>query len=281
MICKNCQRTKKNTKTLPSIEIKLFFILVYFKQHPLQEFQAMVFEMSQAKVSQWVKVLSPILEEALRELGCLACRDGSVLKEFTANMPDIKIINHDVVEQTTPRSTDDQAQEASYSGKKKAHTYKNKVDCLDNQYVIFLSSTYLGAVHDKKIADEENCQYPLGIRLRQDAGFQGYEPENATIVMPFKKPKNGSLSGMQKWFNQYVSQRRIVVEHAIRGIKRCRIIQHACRLKGYFTRDRIMNICTAIHNLRVKSPLRLYQSEFKFQLPSHTHARAHAVGNNS
>lgn len=139
----------------------------------------------------------------------------------------------------------------------------------------------MGAVHDKKIADEENCSYPDDIRLRQDCGFQGYEPENIMIVMPFKKPKNKSLNNMQKWFNQYVSQRRIVIEHAIRGIKRCRIVQHACRLKGYWVRDQIINICTALHNLRVRSPLRAYNSNRKFQLPSRAYACAHAVGNNS
>lgn len=85
--------------------------------------------------------------------------------------------------------------------------------------------------------------------------------------MPFKKPRNGELTEIQKWFNQFVSQRRIVVEHAIRGIKRCRIVQHACRLKGYWIRDQIMNICTALHNLRVRSPLREYEHKLKFQIP--------------
>lgn len=112
------------------------------------------------------------------------------------------------------------------------------------------------------------------MRLRQDCGFQGYEPKGINIVMPFKKPRNGTLTQMQKWFNQYVGQRRIVVEHAIRGIKRFHIVQQACRLKGYWIRDRIMNICTAIHNLRVCSPLRGYACNHKFQLSC---ARAHVL----
>lgn len=129
-----------------------------------------------------------------------------------------------------------------------------------------MSSTYLGTVHDKKIADLEDCQYPANTYLRQDSGFQGYAPDNTHIMMPFKKPRNGSLSGMQNWYNQYVGQRRIVVEHAIRGVKRFRIIQQACRLTGFWVRDQIMNICTAIHNLRVQSPMRAYKSNKKFQL---------------
>ena len=112
---------KKDTVTLPSVEDKLFFQLVYLKQHPTQEFQAMVFDLSQGKVSQWVKVLSPILEKVLTQLGCIPCRDGSVLKEFARRqMPNVKFITQDVVEQTIPRPIDDQAQEAQYSGKKKA-----------------------------------------------------------------------------------------------------------------------------------------------------------------
>lgn len=257
---------EKDTPSLPRVGDKLFFILSYYKQHPLQEFQAATFHICQAKVSHWVKLLTPMVEQSLQQLGCLPCRDGEVLNQFLGDFDTSQAISHDVVEQTMPRPTDDEAQQEMYSGKKKVHTYKNKVDCLDNQEVVFLSRTFLGTVHDKKIADESACQYPKDTRLRQDSGFQGYAPEDVHIVMPFKKPRNGTLTGMQKWFNQYVGQRRIVVEHAIRGIKRFHIVQNPCRLKGFWVRDRIMNICTAIHNLRVKSPLRKYESKQKFQL---------------
>lgn len=270
-------RPQKDTPTLPTAGDKLFFLLAYYKQHPLQQFQAATFGLSQGKVSLWVKLLGPMLEQALKVLGCLPCRDGSALAGFIGdNFGDVRAVSQDVVEQTMPRQVDDKAQKAMYSGKKGCHAYKNKVDCLDDQYVAFLSATYLGAVHDKKIADTEGCRYPPGIRLRQDLGFQGHAPEGVHIVMPFKKPREGELTGLQKWFNQYVAQRRIVVEHAIRGIKRFHIVQHACRLAGYWVRDRIMDICTAIHNLRVRSPLRGYPCKQKFQF-AHVHVRAHVI----
>ncbi|MCP3927671.1 MAG: transposase family protein [Bacteroidetes bacterium] len=117
---------QKDTRTLPKVEDKLFFLLTYFKQHPLQQFQAFVFGLSQGKVSLWVKILTPLLEKALAILGCLPCRDGSVLKEFVKDLPGAQIINHDVVEQTTPRPVDDQAQKAQYSGKKKLILTKTK-----------------------------------------------------------------------------------------------------------------------------------------------------------
>lgn len=257
---------EKDTPTLPTTADKLFFLLVYFKDHPLQQFQAAAFNLSQGKVSRWVKILTPLLEKTLKKLDVTPCRDGNVLDRFTEDIEKTDIINIDVVEQTTPRPVADDAQRAQYSGKAKAHTYKNKVDCTDNQYVVYLSPTFLGAVHDKRIADEVECVYPLGTRLRQDAGFQGYEPEGTLIEMPFKKPRKRELTTIQKWYNSYVASRRIVVEHAIRGIKRFRVIQHACRLKGYWVRDKIMNICTAVHNFRVKSPLRKYEYKAKLDL---------------
>ena len=55
-----------------------------------------------------------------------------------------------------------------------------------------MSHTYFGREHDKSIADQEQCTYPKDTRLRQDTGFQGYEPvSDVVIVQPFKKPKNG------------------------------------------------------------------------------------------
>jgi hypothetical protein len=39
-----------------------------------------------------------------------------------------------------------------------------------------LSQTYVGKMHDKKIADQESISYPPGTVLYKDTGFQGYEP---------------------------------------------------------------------------------------------------------
>ena len=74
----------KLTRTLPSIEEKLFFLLSYLKNYPLQQFQAASFEISQAKVSQWVKVLHPLLQESLSELGALPERQGEAVASVLA-----------------------------------------------------------------------------------------------------------------------------------------------------------------------------------------------------
>ena len=45
-----------------------------------------------------------------------------------------------------------------------------------NERILFLSGTYPGTAHDKRIADEEHLTYPPGTTLYKDTGFQGYEP---------------------------------------------------------------------------------------------------------
>jgi len=58
---------------------KLFFVLLYLKQNPLQSYQAFAFGMSQSKVSQWLRVLLPLLEQALAKRQLLPCREPSHL----------------------------------------------------------------------------------------------------------------------------------------------------------------------------------------------------------
>ena len=52
--------------------------------------------------------------------------------------------------------------------------------------VAFLSSTYAGKTHDKKVADQEQIHYPRQCILRQDTGFQGYKPRVAQLCQPKK-----------------------------------------------------------------------------------------------
>jgi hypothetical protein len=70
-----------------------------------------------------------------------------------------------------------QKQALFYSGRKKKHCDKNVVIVnTRGQRIDYLSQTYPGKTHDKKIADEEGISYPPGATLYKDTGFQGYEP---------------------------------------------------------------------------------------------------------
>jgi hypothetical protein len=90
---------------------------------------------------------------------------------------------------------------------------------------LWLSETFDGHVHDKKIADEQPPLLPSGITLWQDTGFIGHSPGNVTVKMPTKKPKGKDLSESQKLENGKMSSFRIAVEHATGGVKRCRILR--------------------------------------------------------
>ncbi|MGE0682317.1 MAG: hypothetical protein AB7P69_15645 [Candidatus Binatia bacterium] len=50
----------------------------------------------------------------------------------------------------------------------------------------FLSQTYTGKIHDKKIVDMAPIVYPPGTTLYQDTGFQGYAPEGVQSCQPKK-----------------------------------------------------------------------------------------------
>lgn len=83
-------------------------------------------------------------------------------------------------------------------------------------------------------------------------------------MAPIKKPKGQQLSSLQKWYNKTIATVRVTVEHAIAGIKRCRIIKDRCRV-NYYNRNRFLILATALHNLRVLSPYRRYQPVFNPQ----------------
>jgi hypothetical protein len=68
-----------------------------------------------------------------------------------------------------------------------------------------------------------------------------------------KKSKGKELSGGDKVLNRMLSGARVKVEHALAGIKRCRIIKDVFRLTKKGTSDVVMELACALHNLRVSN----------------------------
>ena len=54
-----------------------------------------------------------------------------------------------------------------------------------------------------------------------------------------------------KFFNHLISSVRIIVEHVIAGVKRCRIGKDILRLTTDGIADRVMEIACGLHNLRM------------------------------
>ncbi|MDR2064371.1 MAG: transposase family protein [Prevotellaceae bacterium] len=54
---------------------------------------------------------------------------------------------------------------------KKTHNVKNSLLCKAQKRILWLSRTFDGSVHDKKITGEHPLRLPSGITLWQDTGF--------------------------------------------------------------------------------------------------------------
>lgn len=136
---------------------------------------------------------------------------------------------------------------------KKTHTIKNTVISDEKRTILYVSTAYNGGCHDKKIADLEGLEFPKEVEtlLYQDTGFQGYNPENVSIIQPVKKPKKKELSPKQIEENKTISSERVVIEHTIGGVKILRIIKDEIRIYKETTRNIIMKIACAIHNLKI------------------------------
>lgn len=162
---------------LCAMDQKLLFILVYQKTYPLQVVMAELFSISQAAANQWIHRLLPVVRDALTDIGVMAERDGRRFAQSQrrqAEAPDYII---DGTDRRRQRPKNLEKQGLYYSGKKKTHSDKNLVIInTRSKRVAYLSPTYAGKTHDKKMADAEQIRYPRQAVLYKDTGFQGYEP---------------------------------------------------------------------------------------------------------
>lgn len=135
------------------------------------------------------------------------------------------------------------------------HGVKNAIIGTEKNRIVYLSRTYEASVHDKKIIDEEKWQFPKGIIVCEDSGFEGHYQEGIIIERPMKKPKGKELSVEQKACNKVKASERVRIEHIIGKTKIYRIIKDTIRLwkKSYLDiNDFVMEICCALHNFKMQ-----------------------------
>jgi hypothetical protein len=208
--------------------------------------------MSQGQACEWIATLSPVLQQALSRLGQSPERDPAHLATKLTEEGETKL-GIDGTERRIQRPKDQVKQAAHYSGKKKAHTVKNNVVVsLESRRVEYLSQTYEGKKHDKKICDEESPTFPPDISLYKDTGFQGYEPTGVQTYQPKKKPRGQELSDEDRAQNRLISKVRIIAEHVISGIKRCRILKDIFRNTRDGFADLVIVIACGLHNFRTQ-----------------------------
>jgi DDE superfamily endonuclease len=115
----------------------------------------------------------------------------------------------------------------------------------------YLSDTFAGAMHDKRMAEADPYCLPLGSWLLQDLGFLGFSLDGVETLTPFKTPKGGALTLLQKAFNRQLASLRVQIEHVISSVKRCRIAKDICRLRLPGALDAVMEIACSLHNFRL------------------------------
>ena len=172
---------------LDTAEQRLLFILVYQKTYPLQTVMGELFGFSQAAANQWIHRLLPVLLEALDVLGVMPEREGQALAEAEGGHGEPADYIIDGTERRRQRPKNSIKQAEHYSGKKKTHSDKNIVIVSRrSKRVAYLGPTRAGKTHDKKMADDEQINYPHETVLHKDTGFQGYEPDVQETRQPEK-----------------------------------------------------------------------------------------------
>jgi len=226
---------------LPSMELKLFFILYYWKVYPTFDVLGLQFGLDRSKACTNVHSLWPVLERNLDKLGVLPARKFCCVEELRVAFGDVYDIFIDATERPHCRPKDQDEQQKKYSGKKKRHTVKNTVISTCSNWILFLGYTVAGSIHDYTLfkqefpvdgSKEEEIQWFEEFAIWLDLGYQGvknlYKADEINI--PNKKPRKSinnpspSLTQEQKDQNRIISQMRVVVEHAIGGFKRFNIL---------------------------------------------------------
>ena len=118
--------------------------------------------------------------------------------------------------------------------------------------IIFLSLTYPGSIHDKKICDEEQLTFLKQLKVFVDLGFLGLTSEIAQVIIPYKKSKKKKLTTEQEAYNKWVSKIRVQIEHIIASVKIFRKAKEKYRGRLFNREDKIMLIACALHNLKTK-----------------------------
>ena len=172
---------------LGTTEQKLLFSLVYLKTYPLQALLGELFGLSQSRANRWLQRLLPMVKQALEDLGVVPSREPQQFAEQERDHQEATALIIDGTDRRRQRPKNKAKQALHYSGKQKTHSDKNVVVVnAKTKRVGYLSRTYAGKVHDKKIVDTEPIRYPPGTILYKDTGFQGYEPNVQQSLQPKK-----------------------------------------------------------------------------------------------
>lgn len=219
------------TGQLGTVEEKLLFALFYLKSYPTYDVLAFIVQFHRTRACQWALTLLPILEKTLGRKLVLPERKISSVEEFLRKFPEAKDVFGDGSERRIQRPKSRKRQNKTYSGKKKTHTRKQIVLADEHKRILVLTPTKSGRRHDKRLADKIGIfqNLPPNVTAWLDTGFQGVKKDHPNTLIPRKKTRAHPLTEEDKQENRLISSFRVIVEHAIGGMKRYQSMQHPYR----------------------------------------------------
>lgn len=240
---------------LEEMEEKFFYGLFYLKTYPTFDVASFYVGFARSKACEWAHRLFPILEQTLKRKLILPERKISDPEEFLRLYPEVKEVFADGVERVRQRPKKKRAAQKTYSGKKKLHTRKSVVMSDKNRKILVLTKQKSGRRHDKRLADKEHLltSLPREVALFVDTGFQGAAKLHSYTYIPKKRRKGKPLTIAEKEMNRLISSYRVVVEHAIGGIKRYRCVSEKLRNHKNFIDDTFMLLSAGLWNYHLSS----------------------------
>ncbi len=240
---------------IESIEAKLLYILFYMKVYPTFDVAGFMVGFSRVQACIWEQKLLIVLEMSLKRTLVLPERKVTSVEELLKRFPEVSEVFVDGIERRRQRPTGKKRQNKTYSGKKKAHTRKNIVLTNDKKEIIVLTKTKSGRRHDKRLADKAYLfsGIPPNWEVFADTGFIGIEKIHPKSYIPKKRPPKGILTSEEKEFNKVISSIRVVVEHAIGGMKRYGCVSGVYRNRRAYMDDTFILLSAGLWNYHLKS----------------------------
>lgn len=235
---------------------KLFYILWYMKTYPTFDVASFFVGFVRSSACTWMHDLLPILELTMKRKFVLPQRKISDPEEYFRLYPEAKEVFVDAVERLRQRPKKKKSQQKAYSGKKKAHTRKSVIVSDKKKRVLIVTKQKSGRRHDKRLADKESVfeSFPKDVAVMADTAFVGEEKVHPNIHIPKKKPRGRELTYDEKETNKIISSYRVIVEHAIGGIKRYRCMSEKLRNRKAYIDDQFLLLTAGLWNYHLSFP---------------------------
>ena len=141
-------------------------------------------------------------------------------------------------------------QKKSYSGKKKAHTFKVQAIIHYKTQEILSLCICKGSKHDFELFKENIKSVPKGSFILADKGYQGIYDIDEKSLIPMKAKKGQKLAEELKFYNREINKRRIGIEHIFGKLKAFKILCERYRNRGKRIGLRF-NLIAGIYNFQL------------------------------